>query len=123
MPETGFRRRPREERTGTFGELGTTALAGGRFVRGHPVLLTLLGIAFFMGTASEAFDRLKEAHFIREVGLPAVGHLDPVRRRVAMLFGFFAVGALQRRFERRTEHRAASSCPPRCSPEHSSSSP
>ena len=31
MPETGFRRRLREERTGTFGELGTTALAGGRF--------------------------------------------------------------------------------------------
>ena len=106
MPETGFRRRPREERTGTFGELSTTALAGARFVRGHPVLLTLLGIAFFMGTASEAFDRLKEAHFIREVGLPAVGHLDPVVwfggfAAIAMLFGFFAVGALQRRFERR----------------------
>ena len=95
-----------EERTGTFGELSTTALAGARFVRGHPVPLTLLGIAFFMGTASEAFDRLKEAHFIREVGLPPSATSTPwcglaASAAIAMLFGFFAVGALQRRFERR----------------------
>jgi MFS transporter, DHA3 family, tetracycline resistance protein len=105
MPETGFRRRPREERVGTFADLTKTALAGGRFVRAQPVLLMVLGIAFFIGTASEAFDRLKEAHFIREIGLPAVGDLDPVVWfgafvLVAMLFGFFAVGALQRRFAR-----------------------
>jgi DHA3 family tetracycline resistance protein-like MFS transporter len=105
MPETGFRRRPREERVGTFADLTKTALAGGRFVRAQPVLLMLLGIAFFIGTASEAFDRLKEAHFIREIGLPAVGDLDPVVWfgafvLVAMVFGFFAVGALQRRFAR-----------------------
>jgi hypothetical protein len=79
---------------------------GGRFVRAQPVLLLLLGIAFFVGAASEAFDRLKEAHFIREIGLPAVGDLDAVVwfggfAAVAMLFGFFAVGALQRRFEKR----------------------
>jgi DHA3 family tetracycline resistance protein-like MFS transporter len=106
MPETGFRRRPREERAGAFEELRTTALAGGRFVRAQPVLLMLLGIAFFIGTASEAFDRLKEAHFIREIGLPSVGGLDPVFwfgafTAVSMLFGFFAVGVLLRRFERR----------------------
>jgi hypothetical protein len=57
-----------------------------------------------VGTASEAFDRLKEAHFLREIGLPSVGHLDAVVwfggfAAVAMLFGYFAVGALQRRFE------------------------
>jgi MFS transporter, DHA3 family, tetracycline resistance protein len=105
MPETGFRRRPAEERAGAFTELRTTALRGGRFVRAQPMLLMLLGIAFFIGTASEAFDRLKEAHFIRDIGLPSIGHLDAVVwfggfAAVAMLFGFFAVGALQRRFER-----------------------
>ncbi len=105
MPETGFRRRPAEERGSAFTELRTTALAGGRFVRGRPLLLLLLGIAFFVGTASEAFDRLKEAHFLREIGLPAIGHLDAVVwfggfAAVAMLFGYFAIGALQRRFER-----------------------
>jgi DHA3 family tetracycline resistance protein-like MFS transporter len=106
MPETGFRRRPAAERAGAFAELTTTAVKGGRFVRAQPVLLLLLGIAFFVGAASEAFDRLKEAHFIREIGLPAVGDLDAVVwfggfAAVAMLFGFFAVGALQRRFEKR----------------------
>jgi MFS transporter, DHA3 family, tetracycline resistance protein len=105
MPETGFRRRPREERSGAFAELRTTALAGGRFVRAQPVLLMLLGIAFFMGTASEAFDRLKEAHFLREIGLPSLGDLDAVVwfggfTAVSMVFGFFAVGLLLRRFER-----------------------
>ncbi len=105
MPETGFRRRPAEERGGAFTELRTTALAGGRFVRSRPLLLLLLGIAFFIGTASEAFDRLKEAHFLREIGLPAIGHLDAIVwfggfAAVAMLFGYFAIGALQRRFER-----------------------
>jgi DHA3 family tetracycline resistance protein-like MFS transporter len=106
MPETGFRRRPAAERAGPMTELRTTALRGGRFVRAQPVLLMLLGIAFFIGAASEAFDRLKEAHFLREIGLPTIGHLDAVVwfggfAAVAMLFGFFALGALQRRFEKR----------------------
>jgi MFS transporter, DHA3 family, tetracycline resistance protein len=105
MPETGFRRRPREERKGAFADLRVTALAGGRFVHAQPVLLMLLGIAFFIGTASEAFDRLKEAHFIRDIGLPSIWDLDPVVwfgafTAVSMLFGFFAVGLLLRRFER-----------------------
>jgi MFS transporter, DHA3 family, tetracycline resistance protein len=105
MPETGFRRLPPEERARAFTELASTAVKGGRFVRAQPLLLLLLGIAFFVGTASEAFDRLKEAHFLREIGLPSVGHLDAVVwfggfAAVAMLFGYFAVGALQRRFER-----------------------
>jgi MFS transporter, DHA3 family, tetracycline resistance protein len=105
MPETAFRRRPAEERGPAFAELRTTALRGGRFVRAQPVLLMLLGISFFIGTSSEAFDRLKEAHFIRDIGLPSIGDLDVVVwfgafAFVAMMFGFFAVGALQRRFER-----------------------
>jgi MFS transporter, DHA3 family, tetracycline resistance protein len=105
MPETRFRRRPAEEREGTFADLRATALSGGRFVRAQPLFLLLLAIAFFVGAASEAFDRLKEAHFIRDIGLPAIGDLDAIVwfggfTAVAMLFGFFAVGALQRRFSR-----------------------
>jgi DHA3 family tetracycline resistance protein-like MFS transporter len=105
MPETGFTRRPRAERASAFRELRATALNGGRFVRAQPMLLLLIGIALVGGMSSEAFDRLKEAHFIRDIGLPAVGNLDPVVwfgafAVVAMLFGFFAVGRLQKRFER-----------------------
>ena len=63
-----------------------------------------VGVELFMGTSSEAFDRLKEAHFLRDIGLPAVGSLDPV-----VWFGIFwlagmvlniaAIGSLIRRVE------------------------
>ena len=84
MPETGFRRRPRAERGSAFAELRTTAASGARFAWAAPVILLLVGVDFFMGMSSEAFDRLKEAHFLRDVGLPAVGDLDPV-----VWFGIF----------------------------------
>jgi DHA3 family tetracycline resistance protein-like MFS transporter len=59
-----------------------------------------------MGMSSEAFDRLKEAHFLRDVGLPAVGDLDPVVWfgifwLTGMVLGFAAIGRLIRRVERR----------------------
>jgi DHA3 family tetracycline resistance protein-like MFS transporter len=104
MPETGFVRRPREERAPAFAELRTTAVRGGRFARGQRIIMLLIGVEVFMGTSSEAFDRLKEAHFLRDVGLPAVGSLDPV-----VWFGIFwlagmvlniaAIGSLIRRVE------------------------
>jgi MFS transporter, DHA3 family, tetracycline resistance protein len=105
MPETGFGRRPRQERAGAFAELRTTAVTGGRFVRAQPLLLLLIGIALIGGMSSEAFDRLKEAHFIRDIGLPAIGQFDAVVwfgafSVVAMVFGFFVLGRLQKRFER-----------------------
>ena len=54
--------------------------------------------------SSEAFDRLWEAHFIRDVGLPAVGSLDPVVwfglfGTVALLAGLVCSTYLIRRFE------------------------
>lgn len=105
MPETGFRRKPRQERASAFGELGKTAAAGARFARAQHVVMLLIGVELFMGMSSEAFDRLKEAHFLRDIGLPSAGHLDPVVwfgifALVAMVFGFFAVGRLIKRLER-----------------------
>ena len=105
MPETGFRRRPREERASALTELRTTAVAGARYAWAAPVILLLIGVEVFMGASSEAFDRLKEAHFLRDVGLPPIGDLDPV-----VWFGVFwlagmslniaAIGGLIRRVER-----------------------
>jgi MFS transporter, DHA3 family, tetracycline resistance protein len=105
MPETGFRRRPREERASAFRELRTTAAAGARYAWAAPVILLLIGVEVFMGASSEAFDRLKEAHFLRDVGLPAVGHLDPVIWfglfwLAGMLLNIAALGSLIRRVER-----------------------
>lgn len=84
MPETGFRRRPPEERGSALADMRTTAVAGARYAGAAPVILLLIGVELFMGASSEAFDRLKEAHFLRDIGLPAVGNLDPV-----VWFGIF----------------------------------
>jgi MFS transporter, DHA3 family, tetracycline resistance protein len=105
MPERGFRRRPREERASALVELRTTAVRGGRFAWAQPIIMLLIGVELFMGTSSEAFDRLKEAHFLRDVGLPAIGDLDPVVWfgifwLAGMILGFSAIGRLIRHVER-----------------------
>jgi DHA3 family tetracycline resistance protein-like MFS transporter len=105
MPETGFRRRPRAERASALAEMRTTAVAGARYAWAAPVIMLLVGVDFFMGMSSEAFDRLKEAHFLRDVGLPAVGSLDPVVWfgifwLAGMVIGFSVIGRLITRVER-----------------------
>jgi DHA3 family tetracycline resistance protein-like MFS transporter len=104
MPETGFQRKPRHERGSALTELRVTAISGARYAWAAPVILLLIGVDFFMGMSSEAFDRLKEAHFLRDVGLPAVGSLDPVVWfgifwLIGMVLGFVATGRLIKRFE------------------------
>jgi MFS transporter, DHA3 family, tetracycline resistance protein len=105
MPETGFRRKPRAERASALGEFRTTAAGGARFAWAQRIVLLLIGVELFMGMSSEAFDRLKEAHFLRDVGLPAVGDLDPVVWfgifwLAGMVLGFAAIGRLIKRVER-----------------------
>lgn len=98
MPETAFRRHVSEGRRRMAEVLGRAA-TGVRFARTAPLVGLLLAVAVFTGMSSEAFDRLKEAHFLRDVGLPAAGHLSPVVWfgifwLVAMAFGFLALGRL-----------------------------
>ena len=105
MPETAFRRRPRHERGSALAEMRTTAAKGARFAWAAPVIMLLAGVELFMGASAEAFDRLKEAHFLRDVGLPAVGSLDPVVWfgifwLVGMLLNIAAIGSLIRGVER-----------------------
>ena len=89
MPETGFKRTSPEERENPFRELRGAVTNGARYVRVQPLLLAIVAIDFFAGMSTEAMDRLREAHFIRDIGLPAVGSLDPV-----VWFGLFGVGTL-----------------------------
>jgi MFS transporter, DHA3 family, tetracycline resistance protein len=89
MPEHGFVRRPVEQRVSPAQALRTTAVTGGRLVRGHPILLLIVGITFFAGAASEGLDRLWEAHLIVDVGLPTLWGLDPV-----VWFGVFNIVGL-----------------------------
>jgi len=89
MPEHGFVRRPVEERTSPVRAMRQTAVTGGRLVRGHNILLLIVGITFFAGAASEGLDRLWEAHLIQDVGLPELFGLDPV-----VWFGVFNIVGL-----------------------------
>ena len=77
MPETRFRPARREELSAAR-SLVATARVGGGLVRGRPILLLIVGIAFFAGMSSEGFDRLGEAHLIVDVGMPELAGLDPV---------------------------------------------
>jgi MFS transporter, DHA3 family, tetracycline resistance protein len=88
MPETTFEPLPREER-GSFAQMRHTGAHGARLVRARPALLAILGIAAFAGMWSEGYDRLWQAHFIRDVGLPSLGGLDPV-----VWFGVFGAGTI-----------------------------
>jgi len=104
MPETGFRPAPREG-LGAIRTMTRTGARGGRLIRGRPILLLVVGIALFAGMWSEGIDRLWEAHFLVEVGVPGLGSLDPV-----VWFGVLSAGVLvlaivvaqplRRRFER-----------------------
>lgn len=110
MPETGFQRRPSEERGRPYQELKATASAGVRYVRFQPLILLLLAISFFAGMSTETLDRLWEAHFIRDIGLPSVGSLDPVVWFVLfsipmMPLAFFGAGMLMKRFEHAESRR------------------
>ena len=88
MPETGFRPLPRGQRN-SFGQMLHTGRQGAQLVRARPALLAILGIAAFSGMWSEGYDRLWQAHFLEDVGLPSLGGLDPV-----VWFGVLAGGTV-----------------------------
>ena len=103
MPEHAFRRLPREERGSALAAMRTTATAGARYAWAAPAILLLIGVELFMGASSEAFDRLKEAHFLRDIGLP--GEIDPViwfglLWLAGMLLNIAAIGSLIKRVDR-----------------------
>lgn len=65
-----------------------TARAGARLVCRTPLLVLVLGISAAWGASSESFDRLWEAHFLTEIGLPDIG-VDTV-----VWFGIIGVASL-----------------------------
>jgi DHA3 family tetracycline resistance protein-like MFS transporter len=77
MPETGFTPEPRGERTRRRAMLDTAGRGVG-LVRRVPTLLLLVTATVFVGAASEGFDRLSEAHFLRDIGVPSFVGFDPL---------------------------------------------
>jgi DHA3 family tetracycline resistance protein-like MFS transporter len=88
MPETGFQPAERGDLT-PLRSLAATGVEGARLIRATPVLVLIVGIAFFQGASGEALGRLWEAHFLRDVGVPRLLGLDAV-----VWFGVIAAASL-----------------------------
>src|SRR5438093_3330407 len=71
MPETGFKRAERGQTESGLRVVVRTGLAGAGLVRRTPVLVLILAIAASWGAWSEGYDRLAQAHLLRDVELPA----------------------------------------------------
>ena len=87
MPETGFAS-ARVENVSALASMRGTARQGSALIRRSPLLLMIVGIGFFLGMSDEGFDRLWEAHFLVDVGVPGFAGLDQV-----VWFGVLAAGA------------------------------
>jgi len=71
MPETGFKPAERGEAESAARVMVRTGLTGARLVRRRPLLLLILAISASWGAWSEGYDRLSDAHLLRDVGLPS----------------------------------------------------
>jgi DHA3 family tetracycline resistance protein-like MFS transporter len=71
MPETGFKPAERGEAESATRVMVRTGLTGARLVRRRPLLLLILAISASWGAWSEGYDRLSDAHLLRDVGLPS----------------------------------------------------
>jgi hypothetical protein len=68
----------RRTAAGLWAQLASTAGQGLGAARRDRVLVALLAVALLAGISTEGIDRLWELHLLREVGVPATGHLSPV---------------------------------------------
>jgi MFS transporter, DHA3 family, tetracycline resistance protein len=88
MPESGFEPATSEE-VSALRSMSTTARRGGRLMRARPILLLILCISFFSGMWSESVDRLWEAHFLTNIGVPEFAGFGAV-----VWFGVLNAGAI-----------------------------
>lgn len=77
MPENGFTPTPAAERN-TWQDMVNTFRKGVGLVRGRPALMSIMAIGLFYGLYSEGWDRLWQAHLLRNVGFPVIAGLQPV---------------------------------------------
>lgn len=86
MPEAGFKP-VRHDNVPRLVVMRATVGKGVRLVRGNALLLAILAVAPIFGAFSEGFDRLWEAHFLRDIPFPHAGHLTPI-----IWFGIINIG-------------------------------
>lgn len=88
MPESGFEPAAPEELS-ALRSMTHTARRGGRLMRARPILLLVLGITFFGGMWSESVDRLWEAQFLVNIGVPDFAGFNSI-----IWFGVLNAGAV-----------------------------
>ena len=115
MREPHFRRPPRDEATAVpararaaLRDMAATGRTGARVVRRRPLALTTLAVSAVFGGYTEGFDRFWQAHFLTNIGLPALGALAPivwfgVIEAGVQLLGIGAAELLRRRDVERPE--------------------
>ena len=72
----------------TWRTLGATLGDSLRLVQRRPALWTILGVGFFLGLYSEGYDRLGDAHILKDLTFPTLFHLNFV-----VWFGVMDAGA------------------------------
>lgn len=88
MPEYHFSSVTPEEMNG-FRKMIFTFKSGIKIIRSKTILMMLLFIALFNGLASEGYDRLNAAHFLKDTVLPKLWNLKPVT-----WFGIFEISGM-----------------------------
>ena len=87
MPEAGVQPIVQQERT-SWKAMGDTFREGLRIVRERSVLVAILSIGIFFGMHTEGFDRLWEAHLLKNFTFPQIGTLEPI-----IWFGMINIGS------------------------------
>lgn len=77
------------EASSPLADIRATLHLSWRLLLRRPTLLLILGIELFGGLSSEGFDRLGDAHFLLDIGLPRLGPFQPV-----VWFGVFSASIL-----------------------------
>lgn len=113
MPETTLKPVKKEEgEKGGIGAMVTTFKEGARVVRGRPILWMLVAVNFFIGAASEGYDRLGDAHLVANFTFPSLGSLQPVvwfsiLALAGSLFSLATTEILRRRMEKVSQNHHA----------------
>lgn len=85
MPEDHFRSTAPSEMN-TFRKMSFTFKSGIKIIKAESILTMMMLIALFSGLASEGYDRLNTAHFLKDAALPRLFHFKPVT-----WFGIFGI--------------------------------
>ncbi len=111
MPENRFARQKPSAAASVGGylvehwaEMTSTLRQGVSLLRGSAALVSILVIGLFFGLYSEGLDRLSTPHFLRDIGFPAWGNLQPViwfggMSLVSQLIGLAATELARRRVD------------------------